>query len=182
MVQRPRLISPFSLAGLLLAVGVVLVLLFPQHRLPEQNSEDNKVDEVSLQYMKSLLATAPDNDELRLQLARAYIAIGQYDNAYATLKILDTSSRDAVRQQALLLQLDILLKLAYAEPPASAERAQKMAQFRQALQLAETQVSDAEALRQLGRIAEAAGEFQLAEAIFAAWFETGANCRHSAAG
>ena len=163
--QRPRLISLPSLAGLALSVGIVLVLLYPQQRLTEQIRKEIKVDEISLQYIKNLLATEPDNFELRLQLAQAYSSIGQYQNAFDTLQPLYSNAQARWREQAWLSKLDILLKIAYSAPPGSPDREQKMAQFLQELHASEAQFSEPDSLRKLARLAEAGGERYLAESI-----------------
>ncbi|MHB8848904.1 MAG: tetratricopeptide repeat protein [Burkholderiales bacterium] len=124
-VSRPRLISPVSLAGLILAVGVVLVLLFPQRRLSEQIRSNPVIDEVSLQYMRNLLATEPDNYELRLDMARDYAVLGQYARALKTLQPLDSNPDRRWREAACLAKLDILAKIAYATQPGSQERNKK---------------------------------------------------------
>jgi len=162
---RPRLISPLSLAGLTLAVVIVLVLLHPKQRLAEQIQHESKVDEISLQYIKNLLATEPGNEELRLQLAKAYMSIGQYENAFATLQALHVSTNARWREEAMLVKLGILLNFAFAETSGSPERKQKMAQFQQQLRASEAQFADINTLRQLARLAESGGELQVAERI-----------------
>jgi len=162
---RPRLISPLSLAGLTLAVVIVLVLLHPKQRLAEQIKSDAKVDEISLQYIKNLLATDPDNEELRLQLAKAYVSIGQYENAFATLQPLYASTNTRWREEAMLVKLGILLNFAFAETHGSPERKLKMEQFLQELRANEVQFTDPGSLRQLARLAELGGELQVAERI-----------------
>lgn len=166
-VARPRLISPISLVGLASAVGIVLVLLFPQQRLSEQIKKNPKVDEVSLQYMRRFLATEPDNYELRLQLAQAYAKIGQYERALTTLQLLYANPQPRWREAAVLEKLDILSKIAFAAASGSRDRDYKLAQFRQALRASETQIFDTKALRQLLRTAESSGEVELAERVAA---------------
>lgn len=163
--QRPRLISLSSLAGLTLSVVIVLVLLYPHQRLTGQIRTDTSVDEISLQYIKNLLATDPGNNELRLQLAQAYATIGQYENAYTTLQPLYTNKQTRWRDEALLVKLGILLKIAYAAAPGSPDRKQKMAQFLQELRAIEFRVSNPDTLRQLAQFAESGGEIYLAEYI-----------------
>lgn len=164
-LDRPRLISLPSLAGLAVAVIIVLVLLYPHKRLSEQIRKDIKVDEVSLQYIRNLLATEPDNYELRVQLAQAYASIGLYENAYAALQPLYSTSEVRWREEALLVKLGILLKIAYAAAPESADRVQKMAHFMREVHASEAQFTDPNTLRQLIRLAESGGEMYLAESI-----------------
>jgi predicted Zn-dependent protease len=163
--QRPRLISSLSLAGLTLAVGIVLVLLYPQQRISDQIRKNIKVDEISLQYIKNLLATEPDNYELRLQLAQSYASVGQYENAYAALQPLYTNTQARWREEAWLVKLDILLKIAYSATPGSPDRKQKMAQFLRELRASESQFTHPNAFHQFARTAETGSELQLAESI-----------------
>lgn len=174
-IQRPRLITPFNLAGLVAAVGIVLVLLYPQQRLSEQIRMNPRVDEVSLQYMRNLLATEPDNHELRLQLAQAYAKIGHYKNALITLQPLYINAQPQWREAAYLVKLDILSKIAFAAVPGSADRDTKLAQFKQALLAGEAQIYHADALRQLAQFAESTGEVQLAERTVARLVHSGGN-------
>jgi predicted Zn-dependent protease len=164
-VQRPRLISTLSLAGFALAVSIVLVLLYPQQRLSEQTRNNIKIDEASLQYIKNLLATEPDNHELRLQLAKSYAAASQYENALATLQPLYTNLQANWREEAWLLKLNILLKIAYSATPGSADRKQKMAQFLSVIRASESQFASAKILRQFITLAEKGTDSQLAESV-----------------
>ena len=165
--ERPRIISPLSLAGLAASVTIVLMLLYPQQRLTEQVRKQIKVDEISLQYIRNLLATEPDNYELRLHLAQAYAAIGQYPNTFATLEPLYTNREANWREEAWLYKLNTLLKIAYAASPDSADREQKMAQFLQELHASESQFTDPLTIRKLIRLAETGGALKLAESIAA---------------
>jgi predicted Zn-dependent protease len=134
-----------------------------------------KVDEISLQYMRSLLATEPGNLELRLQLAQAYATTGQYENALGTLQPLFANQSPQLRESALLLRIDILQKIAFSAKPGSPGRENKMLQFRQALQAAETQTFKANGLRQLAKIAASGGELQMAERLMERLLKTSTN-------
>lgn len=173
--QRPRLISPLSLSGLAMAVSIVLVLLYPQQRLSDQIRKDITVDEISLQYIRNLLATEPLNHDLRLQLAQAYASIGQYTNAFATLEPLYTNPQAHWREEATLLKLGILLQLVFAEVPGTPARQQRMMQFSQELHASEAQFSDPTILSRLARLAESGGELELAEILGARLLLTSKN-------
>ncbi|NOT18334.1 MAG: tetratricopeptide repeat protein [Sulfuriferula sp.] len=160
---RPRLITPLNLTGLVVAVSAVLFLLYPQQRISQQLSTSNQVDAVSLQYMRSLLTTEPDNHTLRLQLAQAYTKIGQYDLALKTLRQLYTNTQPQWREAAYLTQIDILSKIAFAAPANSTLRKEKLAQLHTALQQAAPHIYQTRALAQFAQKAEAIGDIQLAE-------------------
>ncbi|MEQ1668817.1 MAG: tetratricopeptide repeat protein, partial [Sulfuriferula sp.] len=133
---RPRLITPLNLAGLVIAVGAVLFLLYPQQRIEHQLRLNANIDAVSLQYMRSLLTTDPGNATLRLQLANAYVQIGQYPLALKTLQRLYSRPQPQWREAAYLAQIDILSKMAFATPANSQLRTEKLAQLHTALQQA----------------------------------------------
>lgn len=162
-VQRPRLITPINLVGLLVAVVIVLLLLHPQQRLSEQIKLNDKVDEVSLQYIKNLLATEPNNIELRIQLAHAYASIGQYDNAINSLPTINSNTEQRWREEALIVKLDILSKIAFSAKAKSNEHKNKLAEFKQALRKNESQISLINTLRPFALLAEAGGDLPLAE-------------------
>ena len=162
---RTRLITPLNLAGLVVAIGTVLFLLYPQQRLEEQLRLNPRVDEVSLQYMRSLLTTQRANHALRLQLARAYAQTGKYAEALKTLTRLYTNAQPDWREAAYLAQLDILKKMTFATPPDSPQRAYRLAELRRAMRLAEPHFYRIEALRSLARSAESIGETELAERV-----------------
>jgi polysaccharide biosynthesis protein PelB len=162
-VQRPRLITPLSLVGLLAAVVIVLVLLYPQQRVAEQIRINKKVDEVSLQYIKSLLATEPDNSELRIQLAYAYASVGQFENALTSLRMFNAHQDPRWREEALMARLDILSKFTFASDANSNEYHQKLLQLKKELHASEKEIFLVNTLSRFTLLAEIAGEFPLAE-------------------
>jgi tetratricopeptide (TPR) repeat protein len=164
---RPRLITPLNLAGLVVAVGTVLFLLYPQQRIEKQLSLNQQVDAVSLQYMRSLLSTEPDNYALRLQLARAYSQIGEYANALTTLRPLYTAPSAQWQDEAYITQLAILRSITFATHPDSLQRTEKLAQLQLAIQQAEPHIYQSASLLSLVTIAESTGETSVAERVLA---------------
>ncbi|BBP00287.1 hypothetical protein SFSGTM_09950 [Sulfuriferula nivalis] len=164
---RPRLITPLNLAGLVVAVGTVLFLLYPQQRIEKQLGLNHQVDAVSLQYMRSLLTTEPDNYALRLQLALAYSQIGQYANALTTLQPLYTAPNAQRRDEAYIAQLTILRSITFATTPDSLQRTEKLRQLRLAIQQAEPHIYQTASLLSLATLAESTGETAIAERILA---------------
>ena len=158
---RPRLVTPFGLIGLVVAVGVVLVLLYPQRFLLEQVRSGVKVDEVSLQYMRNLLATEPDNHALRLELARDYAKLGQFEKALELLQPLYALPK--WREEAAVKQIDILEMMLWQALPGSADRENKLSRLRQALYENEGRIFNADALRHLAEAAGQAGEAGLVQ-------------------
>lgn len=162
---RPRLITPLNLAGLVIAVSAVLFLLFPQQRIEKQLSLHRQVDAVSMQYMRSLLATEPDNYALRLQLAQAYSQIGEYPNALTTLRPLYTAPGPQWRDTAYITQLEILHSITFATRPGSVQRTEKMHLLRFAIQQVEPYIYQPASLLTLATIAESIGETAIAEHV-----------------
>jgi len=162
-VIRPRFITPINLVGLVVAVGVTLVLLYPQKRLSEQFRTNLKIDAVSLQYMRNLLATEPENYQLRLDLARDYTTLGQYTPALNILQPLYMNIHPAWREAAYLTQLDILTKITCASLPGSPDHDTNLARLRQALRNSESRILSTNGLLQLANVAEFAGDSALAE-------------------
>ena len=158
---RPRLVTPFGLLGLTIAVSVVLVLLYPQQFLLEQIRSGAKVDHVSLQYMRNLLATEPDNHALRLELARGYAQLGQYEIALGMLQPLYVLPK--WREEAAVAQINILEKMFWQALPGSIERQNILTRLRQAVRENESRVSSADALLQLAEAAGYAGEAGLVQ-------------------
>ncbi len=162
---RPRLITPLNLAGLVVAVSTVLFLLYPQQRIEKQLALNQHVDAVSLQYMRSLLSTEPDNYALRLQLARAYSQIGEYANALTTLQPMYTAPSAQWQDEAYITQLTILRSIAFASNPDSPQRTEKLAQLKLAIQQAEPHIYQTASLLSLATIAESTGETTVAERV-----------------
>lgn len=169
---RPRLITPLNLAGFVIAVSATLFLLYPQQRIEHQLRLNDNIDAVSLQYMRSLLTTDPGNATLRLQLANAYAQIGQYPLARDTLHSLYTNPQPQWREAAYLAQIDILSKMAFATPPNSQLRTEKLTQLHAALQQAAPHIYQADALTTIARIAESIGDTVLAERIISKLIRT----------
>lgn len=158
---RPRLVTPFGLVGLTIAVGVVLVLLYPQQFLLEQIRSGAKVDHVSLQYMRNLLATEPDNHALRLELARGYAQLGQYEVALGLLQPLYVLPK--WREEAAVAQINILEKMFWQTQPGSIDRQNSLTRLRQAVRENESRIFSADALLQLAEAAGYAGEAGLVQ-------------------
>jgi len=107
-VSRIRLISPFGLALVGLAIVIPLILLFQSSdRLTGMLR--SSTDSLSLRYVKLLVRMKPEDPDLRLMLVRKLKAIGYIDEARRTLAQLP-SGENAKWSEAkrLSIQLDYL--------------------------------------------------------------------------
>lgn len=111
--SRPvRLIRPWTLAFSAVAIGGVLVLTY--------NSEDvflpdgQRADDVSASYAEVLLASRPEDDELRLDLIQLLIDLGQFSRARRHL--LGWERPDLVQMEYYRLTIDALSALHRNDP------------------------------------------------------------------
>jgi len=105
---RARLLSPGALVALVVLVLVALAVLFPRQTLLEQMRREKSPDPLAVAYLTSLLRTRPDDAELRLQLARQQLALGDAAGSLRTLAALSAGAEAPVRQRAGLLELQAL--------------------------------------------------------------------------
>jgi len=94
----------------LFGIGLVLVfaLMFYKEDQLKELLQLAKPDHISVLYLKLLLNIAPDNDNLRLELAGHYINLGQDDNARIELEpLLAKDSHEALDARLLMLEMDL---------------------------------------------------------------------------
>lgn len=120
-----RLVSPWTLAFSAVAIGGVLVLTYNSEDvfLPD---EQERADDVSASYAEVLLASRPEDDELRIDLVQLLVDLGQYSRARRHL--LGWVDPDIVQMEYYRLQIDALSAL-HGDDPSRLEpaRAQLMA-------------------------------------------------------
>ena len=120
-----RLVSPWTLAFSAVAIGGVLVLTYNSEDvfLPD---EQERADDVSASYAEVLLASRPEDDELRIDLVQLLVDLGQYSRARRHL--LGWVDPDIVQMEYYRLQIDALSAL-HGNDPSRLEpaRAQLMA-------------------------------------------------------
>ncbi|HEX2824786.1 MAG TPA: tetratricopeptide repeat protein [Burkholderiales bacterium] len=133
---RQRLTSPWTLLGILVAVSVTLVLIFPGYRgsLVQQGPvTKERPEDVSLTYLAKLAKEQPGNPELRFQYAQKEQEVGKTKAARAALEPLYNHADPAVRQRARLQDFKLQMQEMTALPPNSAERKREMERLRQEL-------------------------------------------------
>ena len=118
--QRVRILSLWGLLGVAVLVAGLLVLLFPKQTLLEQVRRDSGNDELSANYLTSLLRTDPGNEELRLLLAEKKFALRQPAEASELIAPLAAGPDAALRRRALLLEYRMRLGEAWSQPDAQA--------------------------------------------------------------
>ncbi|MGH8616905.1 MAG: tetratricopeptide repeat protein, partial [Burkholderiales bacterium] len=94
--------------ALVVLVLVAFAALFPRQTLLEQMRREKSPDPLAVAYLTNLLRTRPDDAELRLQLARQQLALGDAAGALRSLAALPASAAASLRQQADLLELRAL--------------------------------------------------------------------------
>lgn len=95
--KRTRFLRPLTLLIITGVLVFALVLLFPARRflsLSHNSPEQEKPSSVSISYLQALLEANPDDDQLRLNLARQLAAAGNIPKALEVMAPL-SNSRDA---------------------------------------------------------------------------------------
>ena len=130
---RPRVIRPGVLGLVALAVASLLALLFPgldfghpKHLGPP--------DELSIAYLQQVLRTHPGDRAARLLLARQQQALGHWDAAEDSFRLL-AGGGDRIATQAELALLDLERARLDAMPATDAERPLRQQQTLAALRL-----------------------------------------------
>jgi tetratricopeptide (TPR) repeat protein len=148
---RPRVIRPGVLGLLALAVGSLLTLLFPGLDFGHPKYL-GPPDELSIAYLEQVLRIHPGDRSARLLLARQQRALGKWDSAEGSLRLL-AGGGDRIATQAELELLEVSRARLDALPPADLERPLRQQQSLAALRLVAPAPLGAE---QLARLAETA--------------------------
>lgn len=163
--------SPWTIAGFGLAVGLGLVLVFPQtsllDRLTATAAADERPDQLNIEYLKVFLRARPQAQRLRGELVRQLIGIGEYAQARDQLAIMRASPDPGPRMEAAWFEYDILYKETYAQPERSPQRAQLAEALRRQLLALLEQPLAIDRLITLSQNALAAGDNATAKLIFA---------------
>ena len=161
--DRERLVSPLGLALMLVVVLIVLWFLVPEQARFQTRQAMAKPDALSLAYLRAVLRGDPERDELRLNLVRQLLALGQLDEA---ARLLDHKQPAAPQLaiQARLLRAELRLREIMAD---TQERGHD--ELRESLLTMLADLSATEAVRadlaRLAKLALQAGEPGLAAGI-----------------
>ncbi len=104
-----------------LTVLLILLLVFPGQILHRRLEHTETSDSLTVAYLLAWLKAKPEDNHLRLQLARHLLATGQADRAWDTLQPLLAAPPldDRDRYRAELLHLDLLERRLWREKPGS---------------------------------------------------------------
>jgi hypothetical protein len=130
---RQRFLSPWALLVFAAAIGMVLVLIFPQKTLIEQIMHSERMDGLTLSYLQNLLRTNPDNQDMRLLLGQLQLRQGQPHSARYTLEPLQRSKDPAIRRPAMLAIFEALEEEAKQAAAGGRVREETLVHLRQTL-------------------------------------------------
>ena len=103
-----RLLNPLSLSLMVVALGALLVLLFPSDQMGEHLAQFEAADELSVKYLHVWLRVEPFDSSARLLLVRHLRALGHTHEAWAELQPL-LKQKGSLGAQAR--HLSVLLRL-----------------------------------------------------------------------
>ncbi|MBA1146376.1 tetratricopeptide repeat protein [Ectothiorhodospiraceae bacterium WFHF3C12] len=168
--QRARLFDLWTFLVLVLLLLTALVLVFPHQLSLRAVDYIERPTAVSLAYLQALVRAYPEDDWLRLQLARQYREIGQFPQANVVLQPLlgpeaglvpDLAAQ--VRWLKARLDHDRMLTL----PVGSPRRAELQRSLRRQLEtLASSERADAQDLRWLAQTALTLNRPRLAAQVY----------------
>ncbi|MGQ9850201.1 MAG: hypothetical protein ACUVSU_09150 [Aggregatilineaceae bacterium] len=113
-LPRLQLITGRELAGVAVALLVLLVLIFPNRRLFEELLGRSVPDDLSIAYLENLLRYDPHNLDLRLLLARAKAGRADDDTLESLLVAVELNGSPAQRSRAMQIRLRALLDAYHA--------------------------------------------------------------------
>ncbi len=148
---RPRVIRPGVLALLALAVGSLLALLFPGLDFGHPKYL-GPPDELSIAYLEQVLRTHPGDRPARLLLARQQRALGHWEAAEGSLRLL-AGGGDRIATQAEMELVELSRARLDALMPADPERPLRQQQSLAALRLVDPILLNVD---QLSHLAETA--------------------------
>jgi len=106
VTDRKQLIKPWSLALIVTAVAVVLVMLVPKNSFLTNTDLISKADSLSIAYLRALLKADSTNQEIRLLYAEHLAAMGHVDEASKQLQALDIG-QVSIPARVVLLNLRV---------------------------------------------------------------------------
>ncbi|MCX7891103.1 MAG: tetratricopeptide repeat protein [Burkholderiales bacterium] len=165
--RASRLVSTPALLGITALVVAVLAMLFPKRTLLEGVREPQSSDRLAAAYVRGLLRTQPDDQELRLLLVEKELALGELRQAEKTLAGLGRPRTPALERQAALQRYRIAREHAFELPPGSGARAAAEADLAARLVAMAPMDWDDPELVYLAREAAAAGDARLAGRYYA---------------
>jgi len=110
-----RLVSPIGLVLMLVTVLAALWFLLPEQARYQTRQALEKPDALSIAYLRAVLQSDPQRDDLRLKLVRRLLTIGRLDEAGRLLAERQPESAD-LAMAARMLRLELRLRQAITAP------------------------------------------------------------------
>jgi Tfp pilus assembly protein PilF len=122
-LERPRLMSGWTLAGFAVVVMIPLVMIFPKQELLRQASQQNLGDVLTVAYLTNLLKADQTNMELRILLAEHKIHLKEAREVPALIAPVIKSPDPVWHSKGVLTEYKFLTSLYWDAEPNSTMRA-----------------------------------------------------------
>jgi len=105
--KKPYVITYTELFFTFLVFTAVLIVLYPKDMLKEQILAESSNYDLSMLYLKNLLAHSPEDETLMIVLAKQSLRSGKKDLSLRLLQLLIQSQNDTTRKEATLLSYEL---------------------------------------------------------------------------
>ncbi|OIQ99447.1 beta-barrel assembly-enhancing protease [mine drainage metagenome] len=122
-IERPRLMSNWTLVGFAVVVLIPLVMIFPKQDLLRQAAQQRLGDALTVGYLTNLLKADPHNMELRILLAEHRIFLGETDGIPELIEPALKSDSSVWQTKGLLIEYKYLTRLYLQSADNSAQQA-----------------------------------------------------------
>lgn len=166
--KRLKLFTVWEMVGFAFAFLLYLAVVYPHGDLQERIAEHEAMnDPLATEYIRAFLQADPDNQQLRLSLARRLSQnVSLYDEVRRLLGILYVQNDPEIRYQAQMLELNLREQELFAVKKDDLKYPELLEKFRRQLLLVIGYSTDPDALIQLGKRAAAAGLYPTAMLAF----------------
>ncbi len=160
--ERARILQPWLLILLALAVVGVLAAAYPRNTLQRRLLESDKPNALSVAYLEAWLRVAPDDRDFIGVLAAQYLRVGRFADAEHLADRMAQSSDEDEQRSAVLVKTGVGEALAYGMTQDNPDRPAAMNRLRSQFDDAARYKWQAPELRTLAERATAAGASQAA--------------------
>ncbi|WP_175105629.1 tetratricopeptide repeat protein [Pararobbsia alpina] len=164
--ERARILQPWLLGLLALAVTGVLATAYPRSTLQRRLLDGDKPNALSVAYLEAWLRVAPDDRDFIGVLAAQYLRVGRFDDAGQLADRMAKSNDDELRHSAVLISTGIGEARAYGMTEDNPARAAAMDDLRSLFDIAAEFKWQAPVLRTLAQRAIAAGASKAAISFY----------------
>jgi polysaccharide biosynthesis protein PelB len=155
--ERARILPPWLLGLLALAVAGVLAAAYPRNTLQRRLLDSDKPNALSVAYLEAWLRVAPDDRDFIGVLAAQYLRVGRFEDAERLADRMAKSGDDDLRRSAVLIHTGIGEARAYGMTQDNPARPAAMDHLRSLFDSAAQLKWQAPELRTLAQRATAAG-------------------------